>query len=60
MPRKRNARRRNGCLRRPYEHLRKEEKLKAKKKGKDIQLNAEFPRTARRDKDLSLVISAKE
>ena len=57
---KKIAKRQNGCLRRLYKHLRKEEKLKAKKKGKDIQLNAEFPRTARRDKDLSLVISAKE
>ena len=27
-----------------------EEKQKAKKKGKDIQLNAEFQRIARRDK----------
>ena len=33
-PRKRNAKRQNGCLRRPYRYLRKEEKLKAKKKGK--------------------------
>ena len=31
-PRKRNAKRKNGCLRRPYKELRKEEKLKAKEK----------------------------
>ena len=31
-----NAKRQNGCLRRPYKYLRKEEKLKAKKKRKDI------------------------
>ena len=39
----------NGCLRRPYKLLRKEEKLKAKDKKK-YHLNAEFQRTARRDK----------
>ena len=31
-PRKRNAKRQNGCLRRPYKQLRKEEKRKAKGK----------------------------
>ena len=35
IPKKRNAKRQNGCLRRPYKQLRKEEKLKAKKKRKD-------------------------
>ena len=35
VPRKRNAKRQNGCLRRPYKYLRKEEKLKAKEKRKD-------------------------
>ena len=34
-PRKRNAKRQNGCLRRPYKLLRKEEKLKTKAKRKD-------------------------
>ena len=34
-PRKRNAKRQNGFLRRPYKKLRKEEKLKAKEKRKD-------------------------
>ena len=33
-PRKRNAKRQNGCLRRPYKLLRKEEKSKAKNKRK--------------------------
>ena len=37
-PRKRNAKRQNGCLRRPYKYLRKEEKLKAKEKRKDISI----------------------
>ena len=35
-PRKRNAKRQNGNLRRPYKQLRKEEKLKATEKRKDI------------------------
>ena len=35
-PRNRNAKRQDGCLRRPYKYLRKEEKLKAKEKRKEI------------------------
>ena len=35
-PRKRNEKRQNGCLRRPHKKLRKEEKLRAKEKRKDI------------------------
>ena len=35
-PRKRNAKRQNDCMRRPYKQLRKEEKLKAKEKRNDI------------------------
>ena len=35
---KKNANRQNGCLRRPYKLLRKEEKLKAKEKRKDIPI----------------------
>ena len=37
-PRKRNAKRQNGCLRRPYKELRKEEKQKAEEKRKDIPI----------------------
>ena len=37
-PRKRNTKRQNGCLRRPYKELRKEEKWKAKEKRKDIPI----------------------
>ena len=33
---KKNPRRQNGCLRRSYRPLRKEEKQKAKEKGKNI------------------------
>ena len=35
IPKKRNAKQQNGCLRRPYKLLRKEEKLKQKEKRKD-------------------------
>ena len=38
MPRKRNVKRQNGCLRRAYKSLRKEEKLKAKERRKDIPI----------------------
>ena len=37
-PRKRNAKRPNGCLRRPYRLLRKEEKQKAKENRKNISI----------------------
>ena len=37
-PRKRNAKRQNGYLRRPYKQLWKEEKWKAKEKRKDIPI----------------------
>ena len=38
-PRKTNAKRQNGCLKKPYKQLRKE-KLQAKEKREYIQLNA--------------------
>ena len=48
---KKKCKKANGCLRRPYKWLRKEETLKAKeKKERYTHLNAEFQRTARRDK----------
>ena len=37
-PGKSNAKRQNGCLRRPYKELRTEEKLKAKEERKDIPI----------------------
>ena len=46
--RKRKAGRQSGYLRRPYKQLKKEEKQKARERS--IQLNADFQRTARRDK----------
>ena len=36
--RKRNAKKQNGCLRRPYNQLCKEEKQKAKEKRKDTPI----------------------
>ena len=38
MPKKRNTKMQNDCLRRPYKYLRKEEKLKAKEKRKDTPI----------------------
>ena len=38
IPKKKNAKRQNGCLTRPYKQLRKMEKLKAKEKRKDIPI----------------------
>ena len=37
-PRKRNAKSQNSCLKKSYKWLRKEEKLKAKQKRKDIPI----------------------
>ena len=48
-PRKGNAKRQNGCLRRPYKQLWKEVKSKGEKE-RYTHLNAEFQRIARRDK----------
>ena len=59
-PRKSNAKKQNGSLRRPYKWQRKEEKLKAKEKREDIHLNSEFQRIARRDKKAFLSDKCKE
>ena len=49
IPEKKNTKRQNGYLRRPYKYLRKEDTGKGEKE-KYTNLNAEFPRIARRDK----------
>ena len=54
-----NAKRQNGCLRRPYKQLRQEEKWKAKEK-RNTHLNAEFQRITRRDKKAFLSEQSKE
>ena len=60
LPKKKKCKKQNGCLRRPYKLLRKEEKRKAKEKRKDTHLNGEFQRTARRDKKAFLSEQCKE
>ena len=40
--RKRNGKRQNGCLRRPYKKLRNEKKQKARRKERYTHMNAEF------------------
>ena len=53
--------RQNGCLRRPYKYLRKEEKKKGKgEKERHTYLNSEFQRIARREKKAFLSEQCKE
>ena len=60
-PRKRNAKRLNGCLRRPYIAVNRRESSKGKgEKERYTHLNAEFPRIARRDKKAFLSDQCKE
>ena len=60
-PRKRNAKRQNGCLRRPYEQLRKTREVKGKgEKERYIHLNAEFQKRAKTDKKAFLSEQSKE
>ena len=62
-PRKKNAKRQNGCLRRPFSSL-AEKRREVKGKGEKERytyLNAEFQRIARREiRKPSSVISAKK
>ena len=63
IPMKKKWKSQNGCLRRPYKELRKEEKLKAKEKKKNkryTHLNAEFQRIAQRHRKPSSVTNAKK
>ena len=60
-PRKRNAKKQNGCLRRPYKITVKRRKVKSKgEKEQYKHLNAEFQRIARRDKKAFLSNQCKE
>ena len=59
-PRKINAKRQNGCLRRAYNTCEKKRSKKQRRKGKIYPLNAEFQRTARRDKKAFLSDQCKE
>ena len=60
-PRKRNAKKQNGCLRRPYKLAVKRKQAKTKgEKERYKHLNAEFQRIARRDKKTFLSDQYKE
>ena len=60
-PRKRKARRQSGCLRRPYKNSWETKRNESQsRKGKISQLNAEFQRTAKRDKKALLSDQCKE
>ena len=50
IPRKRNAKKQNGCLRRLTNSCEKKRSEKQRRKGKYKHLNAEFQRIARRNK----------
>ena len=54
-PRKRNAKRQNGCLRRAYRAEKRREAKGTGEKERYTHLNAEFQRLARRDKILTCV-----
>ena len=58
-PRKRNAKRQNGCLRMPYKQFRREAKGKGEKE-RYTHLNVEFQWIARRDKKTSFSEQCKE
>ena len=61
IPRKRNAKKQNGCLRRPYKLLCKEKNQKVKeKKERYTHLDEEFRRIARRDKKAFLSNQCKD
>ena len=59
-PWKRNAKKQNGCLRRPYNSYGKKRSEKQRRKGKIFPLNAEFQRISRRDKKAFLSDQSKE
>ena len=60
-PWKRNAKRQNGCLRRPYKIAVQRREVKSKgEKERYKHLNAEFQRIARRDKKAFLNDQSKE
>ena len=59
-PRKRNAKRQNGCLRRSYKQLRKKRNKRQRRKGKIYPSKCRVPRIARRDKKAFLSELCKE
>ena len=59
-PRKRNAKKQNGCLRKPYIAEKRREVKSKGEKERYIHLNSEFQRIARRDKEALLHDQCKE
>ena len=59
-PWKRNAKKQNGCLGRPYKYLRKEKQKSKGEKERYSHLNAEFQRIARKDNKAFLSNQCKE
>ena len=59
-PRNRNAKKQNGCLRRPYNSCEKKRSQSKGEKERYTHLNAEFQRIARRDKKAFLNDEYKE
>jgi len=59
-PRKRNTKRQNGCLRKPYSSVKRREVKGKGKKERYTHLNVEFQRIARRDKKGFLSDQCKE
>ena len=59
-PWKRNAKKPNGCLGRPYNSCEKKRSEKQRRKGKVYPFEAEFQRIARRDKKAFLSDQCKE
>ena len=47
LPKRKNAKRQNGCLRRPYKYLRKKEKQKAKEKRKVYPFECRVPKNSK-------------
>ena len=60
IPKKKKCKKANNCLRRPYKYLRKGEAKGKGEKERYTHLNAEFQRTARRDKKAFLNDKCKE
>ena len=59
-PRKRIAKKQNGCLRRPYKAVKRREAKSKGEKERYSHLNAEFQRIAKRDKKAFLSDQCKE
>ena len=60
-PRKRNAKKQNGCLGRPYKIAVKRREVKSKgEKERYSHLNAEFQRIPRKDRKPSSALNAKK